>query len=335
MLLIKVYDYSQNPVVAQPLVIDDDKGYVTHKFDGMDTLTFEIQRSNPIYKIIAEEVRVEAFNNRFTVKNIDEHSDFVIVECLLDLDDWRQKVLTNFGSSNVRITTPLNRMRPDGWVFVWDESLDNTVRGVVEESPGQKFVAVVPIDVFPCICEEFDVQFNFNVLTKTVYVKDPNAYTASGEFIMDGLNLREFGFSGNSKDFVTRLYPYGKKDEATGEYLNISSVNNGLEYIDNNQYSDNIVVGSWVDERYTNPTRLKKAAIKRLKTLSTPVRSYTCDVINIGQNISLYKVITLIDRNRKIRVNHQVVEYVEYKDHRLDRCSLAATSPKIGGSIFK
>lgn len=335
MLLIKVYDYSQSPAVAQPLIVDDDKGYVTHKYDGMDVLTFEIQRSNPIYRIIAEEVRVEAFGNRFVVKKIDEHSDFVIVECLIDMDDWKQTVLTDYGPENVKITTVLGAIRATGWTYTFDSTVDRTVRQDVEESPGQAFRAAVPLDIFPALANAFDVTFNFDVINKKVHVKDPDSYEPSGELLMEGLNLQEFGYTGDSSQLITRLYPYGKKDETTGQYVNISSVNDGVEYVDNHQYTDAVIVGTWVDERYTKPKNLRKDAIKRLKTLSAPVRSYTCDVVNLGGNISLYKVVTLIDRNRKQRVNHQVVEYIEYKDHRLDKCSLAATSPRIGGSIFK
>ena len=85
--MLKVYNPS-NPADVIPLPIDDDKRYVTHKYNGYDELNFEIESNSSLYRYIIEEAKIEDEKNRYIIKSIDEHSDFVTVRCDIDLDDW-------------------------------------------------------------------------------------------------------------------------------------------------------------------------------------------------------------------------------------------------------
>ena len=92
----------------------------------------------------------------------------------------------------------------------------------------------------------------------------------------------------------------------------------------------------WSDERYTIKENLLAAAKEKLAELAYPVRSYECDVVNLNEDMWLYKVVTLIDRRRKTRVNHQVVEYKEYPlRHANDVITLSSTAPKIENPTAK
>lgn len=53
----------------------------------------------------------------------------------------------------------------------------------------------------------------------------------SGQVIEFGENLLDFSRNGSNTDLMTGIIPYGAKDETTGVRLNITSVNNGLDYI--------------------------------------------------------------------------------------------------------
>lgn len=329
MVTLRLYDTSVTPTQVLPLLIEEEDVYRVHKYNGDDTLNFEIQRNNPIYAKISEEVKVEGFSNRFIVKKIDEHSDFVVVECELDYDDWKVLVFKDYRRTNTNIVTIMTEILPVGWNVNYGSGVDVSKRRTVEESDGQAFRLATSYDMIDAITSAYDVVFNFDILNKMLYVINPESYVTTGEFIMEDLNLTDLGFNGDSTGFITRLYPYGKKDESTGEYVNIKSVNNNKDYIDNFQYSSKIVCGTWVDERYTVVQNLYDAAVKRLAELSKPQRSYTCNVVNFNEDIWLYKVITLIDSNRGTRVDHRVVEFTEYKNHKLDKCTLSSAPPSI------
>ena len=48
----------------------------------------------------------------------------------------------------------------------------------------------------------------------------------------------------------------------------------------------------------------------------------------------LYKMVTLIDRRRRVHIKHRVVEYREYpKRHDLDVVTISATAPRIESTI--
>ena len=329
MVTLRLYDTSITPTQVLPLLIEEEDVYCVHKYNGDDTLNFEIQRNNPIYAKVSEEVKIEGFSNRFIVKKIDEHSDFVVVECELDYDDWKTLIFKDYRETNETIVNIMSDILPVGWSVNYGSGVDVAKRRTVEESDGQAFRSATSYDMLDAIASAYDVVFNFDILNKMLYIINPESYVTTGEFIMEDLNLTDLGFNGDSTGFITRLYPYGKKDELTGEYANIKSVNNNKEYIDNFQYSSKIVCGTWVDERYTVPQNLYNAAVKKLADLSKPQRSYTCNVKNFNEDIWLYKVITLVDSNRETRADHRVVEFTEYKNHKLDKCTLSSVPPSI------
>lgn len=330
--MLRVHNYN-NFAEEFPLQLDGDKAYREHNYDGRDKLEFEIQRTNEIYQYIQEEVVVDGFGNRFVVKNVDEHSDFVTVTCELDFIDWKQDVKLDFRPTNSTVVQVVSQLLPTGWSAIYESGVDVTKRTTVEEYEGQAFRAAVPYDILPKVSEAFGVVFNFNAITKVLTVINPDSYTSSGEFFSEDVNLRSLGFTGNTEEFATRLYAYGKKDPTTGEYMTFASINDGKPYVENNAYATRVIAVAWVDERYTVPENLYNDALKKLADIAAPFRSYECEVNNFDEDFWLYKVVTLIDRNRKKRIDHQVVSYREYEDHGYDVCTLSQQAPSITARI--
>lgn len=323
--MLTIYDPS-NPTNGIPFPIEDDKRYVTHAYNGLDTLTFEIQSDNPLYKYIAEEGKVEDEKNRFVIKCIDEHSDFVTVVCDIDLDDWKRDIIYSFRTTNKLLVDVLSMILPEGWRMMGAEAFSK--RTTVEGVQGSPMCAVTPLEVLIEAADAYSCVFNFDVINKTVTVIDPKSFKPSGQFFTDELNLKSLGFVGSSDDFATRLYAYGKKD-TDGNPLTVASVNDGKPYVEDYSYSNKVVSVGWSDERYTNPESLLEAAKLKLEQISHPTRSYECDAKNLDEDVWLYKVVTLIDRRRNTRVNHQVVEFREYPDHTLDVITLSKTAPNL------
>ncbi len=328
MVVIKVYDYRDvNNIV--PINVEDDKCYYTHNFDGADTLSFEIQKTYIGYSYIAEEVKVECWSNRFIVKKVEEQSDFVVVTCELDYDDWLKDIYIDFRKTNVTLPSALSFILPSGWTAEYGDGVDITKRTTVEYQEGTPFRAANAKTILSAVSSAYGVVFNYNTVNKILHVINTNSFLPSGEFFIEDLNMSNLKFIGESSGFTTRLYVYGKKDEQTGRYLTIASVNDGKEYLDDFSYSDKIISDSVVDERYTVPQHLKEYGESVLSERCLPKRSYTFDINNLDGQIFLYKVVTIIDKYRKLRVNHQCIKYVEYKDHSFDKVTLSSTMPSI------
>ena len=327
--MLKIHDPSGVSGVI-PLPLEDDKRFVTHPYNGKDTLTFELESDNPLYKYLAEEVRVEDEHNRYVVKKIDEHSDFIIITCDLDLDEWKESILYEFRTTNSLLSEVLEKLLPPGWTM--EGTALFTKRTTVEDTEGKPLRAVTPFQVLTKASTAYSCVFNFDVINKVIKAIDPSAFTTSGQFFTDELNLNNLGFNGSSRDFATRLYAYGVKDE-DGNPLTFASINDGKPYVEDFTYSDKVISVGWSDERYTNAESLLADAKKRLKALSFPSRSYSCNAQNLKEDVWLYKVVTLIDRRRRTRVDHQIIEYVEYPNHLLDQITLSSSAPSIQSSV--
>ena len=329
--MLKIYDPSNVSNVI-PFPIEDDMRYVTHKYSGYDTLTFEMANNDPLYKYVVEETKIEDEKNRYIVKKVDEHSDFVTVVCYVDLDDWKANVFEEFRTTNKMLSEVLALLVPDGWTVIGAGQFSK--RTTVEETEGQPFRGANPVDILPTVAEAYSCTFQFNAISKTIEAIDPTTFRPSGYFFTDELNLKNLGFVGDSTSFATRLYAFGKKDE-DGNALTFASINGGKPYVEDHSYSDKIISVGWSDERYTNKENLLADAKAKLRELSYPIRSYTCDADKLGDGTWLYQIVTLIDRRRKTRVNHQVVEYKEYPNHVGDSVTLSMVAPRIESYVGK
>ena len=329
--MLKIYDPSNVSNVI-PFPIEDDMRYVTHKYSGYDTLTFEMASNDPLYRYVVEETKIEDEKNRYIVKKVDEHSDFVTVVCYVDLDDWKANVFEEFRTTNKMLSEVLALLLPDGWTVIGAGQFSK--RTTVEEMEGQPFRGANPVDILPTVAEAYSCTFQFNAISKTIEAIDPTTFRPSGYFFTDELNLKNLGFVGDSTSFATRLYAFGKKDE-DGNALTFASINDGKPYVEDHSYSDKIISVGWSDERYTNKENLLADAKAKLQELSYPIRSYTCDADKLGDGTWLYQIVTLIARRRKTSANHQVVEHNEYPNHVGDSVTLSMVAPRIESYVGK
>lgn len=314
-----------------PLIVEDDKYFITHKYDGLDTLTFEIDSKQEYRDYISEEATVETEDNIYTVKNIDEHSDFLTVDCIINLDDWKERFWHTYRQTEMLLLDAVYDVKPDGWLISMD--CDYTEKKTVEASDGEPVMDANSLTLLYRICEIWGCVVNFDVKRKIVHVINPEEFGDNGDYYSKEINLNSIGYTGNSADFATRLYPYGAVNDETGEYLTIAEVNNGVPYVEDKSYCDKIVSVGFTDERYTNPASLYNAALEKLHELAKPVRSYELNVRDVSQETKLYETCTVLDGRK--RVKHTVVEYKEYPHrHDLDSIVLSAVVPDIGANLL-
>ena len=323
-------------ILGNPVDLPGDVLYITHKYGGSDTLDFSLSPEHEAYHYILEETPVIYGGNRSIIKSINERRDISTVHCELDLDELREQAYYHFASETMTLSQVLDMCIPAGWTVSGADLV--TARRTIELD------ACTGYDVIMQAMETYGVCYRWNTIDRTVAVIKPENIQTSGVYLTEELNLKELAMKGSSKDFITRLYPYGKIDDETGLPLSIASVNGGKEYVENTDYSEKLVSAVWADERYTDPQSLKDDALERLKMQAAPVRSYECAVVDIAKagapygqmSIALYDVVTLLDKRRKTRVAHRVVEYKEYPMRPdLNMVTLSSVSAKITGAIEK
>lgn len=331
--MLKIYDASDSDVLY-PLPLDKADWYIIHSWDGLDSLTFDIPPKHDSYPRIAEEVRITDGQNRYIVKDIDECSTVSTVVCELDMDDWKETLYPTFRTTDKYLSEVLDQIKPAGWKII--NAGVSSKRATVEASEGDPLENVTPYDLLGRISEVYEVVFQYNAINRELTVIDPTLFQASGEYLMENLNLKSIKYTGNTQDFATRLYAQGK------EGLTFADINDGKDYVEDLSYSNRVISVGWKDERYTVKENLLKAAKEKLKKLAFPVRSYECSVLDLAKlhpeytflSFALFRVVTLVDKRRKTRVDHQIVEYREYPDApEKNVVTLSSTVPKIQNTI--
>lgn len=331
--MLKIYDASDSDVLY-PLPLDKADWYIIHSWDGLDSLTFDIPPKHDSYPRIAEEVRITDGQNRYIVKDIDECSTVSTVVCELDMDDWKETLYPTFRTTDKYLSEVLDQIKPAGWKII--NAGVSSKRATVEASEGDPLENVTPYDLLGRISEVYEVVFQYNAINRELTVIDPTLFQASGEYLMENLNLKSIKYTGNTQDFATRLYAQGK------EGLTFADINDGKDYVEDLSYSNRVISVGWKDERYTVKENLLKAAKEKLKKLAFPVRSYECSVLDLAKlhpeyaflSFALFRVVTLVDKRRKTRVDHQIVEYRDYPDApEKNVVTLSSTVPKIQNTI--
>lgn len=312
--------------------------YIRHKLDGCDQMSFILDTNLDQYKQLFEECRVETDDNYWLIKKIDDDK----IDCSLDFDFLKNTLYKDFKSETQSLQEVLEQHLPEGWIIEGANVV--SIRRTIE----LPFCTDYDI-VYSCM-GVYGVYFVWKMKEKRLIVYCPDKMQPTGEFVTSELNLKSLNFKGNTTNFATRLYAYGKDglSIADAEITTESGekVKYGLPYIDNNEYADKVICAYWEDDRYTVAEELYEASKKKIASLSSPVRSYSCKVNDLAKqnpkysflDFSMHKKITLIDIDRSIKVEHQIVAYLEYPEEKeadQNEITLSSVPETIQTSISK
>lgn len=282
---------------------------ITHKNDGCDTMSFCVDVKHEQYKQLFEECRVLTDDNDWLIKKIDDDK----MDCELNFDFLKTSIISAYRSETRLLIEVLEDHLPEGWTI--EGANVSSIRRTIE------FDFCTDFDVVYECMHTYNVVFVWKIRDKRLIVIDPTKMQPTGEYLTDELNLQSLSFKGETTEFATRLYAYGKEG-LTMEEAVVNGERYGKTYVDNQKYAKKVVCAYWTDDRYTVPESLYEDAVTKMETLSFPVRSYECSVIDLAKqnpeysflDFSMHKKITLIDNERHIKVEHQIVEYKEYPD---------------------
>lgn len=298
---------------------------VTSDISGSKSMQFDIAPQDDIYRYIEEEGRIEYDSTYYNIKSINERRTVATITAEIDLDGLRGKIFQKFKTETLSLSETLEKaLDGTGWEV-------NGV-GLVSAKRSIDMTDCTPLDIVNYCTNTtvFNVSFDIDNINKILNVSVPSK-SVSDVYFTDELNLKELNFKGSSSNFATRLYAYGK------DGMSFASINGGKEYIDNNDYSDKVIATVWRDERYTVKSSLLADAEEKLREMAVPERSYTCNVIDLARlnkqeyadfNIRVNSIITLIDRNRKKRIEHTVVELKEYPNEPINNTVVLSTKPE-------
>lgn len=304
--MLKFYD---SPYDA----INCESYYIKELASGIDELIFTISINDPAYTYIQEETRITEsalYGNDlyYLVKAIDAGEKTATIKCQADLSDWRGNIYWGFAMEDT-FANVVRHVLPTGWSF--NDSSGDTSTHRVELTACTRLEAIQK-------CEQLwpNLTLLFNTGLKFCGLENMNNGANRGAVVSREMNLRKLNYKGKSTNFATRLYPMGK------DGLKITDVNGGLDYIENLTYVNKIICASWIDESIEDATELLAAAQEVLAEISTPQRSYECDVVDLAKalqgdytwlSFDLFNKVTLIDDTRGYqKLTYKVVEKWSY-----------------------
>lgn len=290
---------------------------------GDKTMSFELL--DPSIDIENESI-IETRDEEWVVKEAPKqmYGSRKIV-CVLNLDDLKVKPFDVFALNNMTVDAMArNALAGTGWTVGTCDVTKVRNFGVVKMSP---------LQVMQNLATAFMCDVTFDTKRKKV-----NFYSELGSDrgvrFMEDLNLKKLVKGSTSYDFYTRIVPKGKNG------LDIKEVNDGIEYLDNHQYSNKVITYLWDDDNYTDPNALKEDAEAKLEDLSKPEVSYSVDVIDLAKTgrdgsraeiyadmlFSLGDTVTLVSRSAMIKEKQRVVSITEFPETPWEnKCELSNT----------
>lgn len=243
---------------------------------------------------------------RFVIKEKNLSGDGFEIVGKYDLEDFLSAMEPKTYTTKSISYMLTDLLGPLGWTVnnQATETINRTVTGS----------NIVIIEMLYQIIDAFKYEIEFDNVNKIVTV-DKELGTNKGTYFHNELNLKDLSIKSDTYDLITRLIPRGLDD------MGIETVNGGVPYVDNLNYTNKIIVGYWSDERYQNKQNLKDEAIKKLETLSKPLRSFEVDVLDLTKKQE-YKDLTfekgdtieLIDNITKTRELQRIVKKVIFPE---------------------
>lgn len=272
---------------------------------GDKEITFSWHKNNKVQPEHEQYIRTDS--DEYVVKEINLSSKgFYSITAKLNLEAIEGRSWKVFVAENQTALEMANyALAGTGW----------TCKSAVSETKRRNIslTKVNSFKVFEGIIGAFTCEIKWDTLSKTVFLMD-KVGEDKGAYFIQGLNLKELKDNSDTYDFATRIYPYGADE------LDITEVNNGVEYLENFQYSTKIIEIIWEDSNYTDAEALKEDARYKLNEISKPKKTYSAKVIDLAKMKPEYSIlqyscgdtITLIDNSTGVREKQRITKTTEY-----------------------
>ena len=283
--------------------------YVTETADGLDTLEFTLRRRDPAAGLMAERMRIldTVSGQTFWISAMDAGQKDVTIYGQKDLSEWERRVLVGYsnGSGDTTVRETVEAVMPEGWSLAFPY-------GETELGASFSMQGPTPLEVATYALEVYGFGARYDNREKTLFLYDLGRETETEIFFADTANLRERPeYKGKAETLVTRLYAEG------AEGVTFGAVNDGKDYVECFDYTDEVIAGYWRDERYTVPEHLLAAAKEKLVQLCQPERCWTLDVCDLygvdpekwyGMELNLFQTARLVDQSRGQTMDVRIVE---------------------------
>lgn len=152
----------------------------------------------------------------------------------------------------------------------------------------------------------YGVDIYFDTLNRVI-----KAWRNRGEykqiFFINPLNVKDCKVQSNTYDLITRLIPIGK------DLTTVNMINEGSLWVEDYSYTDEIIVGYYMDSKIDNADDLLKTAKAKLADVSHPRTSYTIKATNFCRPLAIGDSIKIVNKIKGTEEVQRVQKKVEIK----------------------
>ena len=296
--MLRIYDTAHKlthiTTVEQDLKLEHDLA------TGDKTASFILPVMATATKHVIEEGYIRTKYHEFVVKEINTNFNTFQAIAVLNVEALEEKTYREYESITATIQECLeDTLVNTGWSI-----------GFIEESVAKKRRTITgeKVNVWEIIQQvrkTYLVEIEFDTINKIINIFEKIGVDR-GSYAREALNLTDLNIQSDSYQYYTRIYAEGK------EGLTFTEINEGKAYVSNYKYSDKVKTYYWSDERYTIMEALLEDAKAKLEEMSKPKKSYSVDMINLGQDIRLGDTIEIVSKSNKIKEKQRVVKLIEY-----------------------
>lgn len=284
---VKRLQYPTTRIGPRPIVLNQERQPVAvleNSFDvilsqevaGMDEITFSLPSMDSKREFIQNENIVQMFDTLYVIREIVERKKDRVTEVYAEATwydlQYADRVVETEFDTELASTIMASALEGTGWAVGTVEFTNR--RSLTVEIDANRLELLGEIE------ELFGGELEFDTQAQLVHLRRPEG-PHSGASIMFEKNAEDIEALYDTKDLITRLYIYGRND------MSIEDANDGIEYVENYQYSDLVRVRTYKDDRFSNPFHLKEVAENALETMSKPRASYTISMADLSSRAGL------------------------------------------------
>lgn len=161
------------------------------------------------------------------------------------------------------------------------------------------------LDAIEMLAQLYQAELKYDTKKQEIHAYNKRGKTG-GNVVLDNTNLLKCQVQSNTYDMITRLIPIGKEDTT------IALVNNGQMWVENFEYTTEIIVGYYIDSNCANADDLLKIARSKVLETGRPQSTYKLFLTDFPLDVEVGDEVRVIDKVRGLDTTKRVSKIVIY-----------------------
>lgn len=257
------------------------------------------QFSLPYNILVVEEQKIEIDDYLYVIKEVNmEDLGLYDVYCRPYFGKLHSKHIDSITGYNMAFPDIMNKILEE---TDWSVVVAPDLTGSFQMNLHRKSA----IEAIELVGQLFQAEYKFDTKNRVIYAYNKRG-KIGGNVVLDNTNLLKCQVQSNTYDLITRLIPIGKDDTTIG------LVNNGQLWVENFQYTKEIIVGYYVDSNCANADDLLKIARSKVLETGQPQSTYKLFLIDFPLDVQVGDEVRVIDKVRGLDTVKRVSKTVIY-----------------------